>query len=177
MKQIVKKIARRVLREEIQEAENRQDALANEIRSLRENYFGKQEVLLGKSVIASIVQILPDPNQAMRAPMNSFRPNGEALSVTSIDGKLKIVVREFVPEHHVTVEIEPLKMYVNIPHRKDKFTTNVLGMYLTVDTYVYDFYQAGIREIDDENFYRIMEFGVSATKVAKETGILDYNKK
>lgn len=175
MKQIVKKIARRILRNEIHEAEKRQDALANEIKSLRENYFGKQEVLLGKSIIAVIINLLPDPNQAVRSPMKAFIKEGTALC-TSVNGRFRLVVREFVIGHHVTIEIEPLKMLVNIPHRADTFHTSIMGMCIDVKSYVYDLYQAGIREIDDENFYRIMEFGVSAVNVAKETGLLDYTK-
>lgn len=175
MKQIVKKIARRILRNEIHEAEKRQDALANEIKSLRENYFGKQEVLLGKSIIAGIINLLPDPNQAVREPMKAFMKEGTALC-TSVDGRFRLVVREFIIGHHVTIEIEPLKMLVNIPHREDTFHASIMGMCIDVKSYVYDLYQAGIREIDDENFYRIIEFGVSAVNVAKETGLLNYTK-
>ena len=175
MKQIVKKIARRILRNEIQEYEKCKNELHKEILNLRENYFGKQEVLLSKSIISGIVNMLPDPNKVMYEPMTSFTPNGKPLSVNI--NNFRLVVREFYPEKYVKIEIVPLKMFVNIPHRKDTFNASVCGMRVSVDSYVYDLYQAGIREISDENFNNIMAFGVSSVNVAKETGLLDYNKK
>ena len=174
MKQIVKKIARRILRNEIQESEKRQNELHKEILNLRENYFGKQEILLSKSIISGIVNMLPDPNKALYEPIPLFTPNGKPLS--AIINNFRLVVREFYPEKYVRIEIEPLNMFVNIPHRKDTFNASVCGMRVAVDSYVYDLYQAGIREISDENFNTITNFAVSSVNVAKETGLLDYAK-
>lgn len=171
MKQIVKKIARRILRNEIQEAEKRQDALANEIKSLREKYFGKQEILLSKSIISGIINMLPDPNRVVYNPMIFFRPNAKALSVNI--NNLRLVVREFYPEKYVRIEIAPLNIFVNIPHRKDTFNASVCGMCISVDSYVYDLYQAGIREISDEDFNKIIDFSVSSVNVAKETRLIN----
>lgn len=174
MKQIVKKIARRILRNEIQEYEKSKNELHKEILNLRENYFGKQEILLSKSIISGIVNMLPDPNKVAYEPVNSFVPDGKVLSLNM--NNFRLVVREFYPEKYVRIEIVPLNIFVNIPHRKDTFNASVCGMCVSVDSYVYDLYQAGIREISDEDFNKIMSFGVSSVRVAKETGLLDYTK-
>lgn len=137
MIQIVKKIARHILRNEIQEYE-----------------ICKQEILLSKSIISGIVNMLPDPNKVMYEPMTAFTPNGKPLSVNI--NNFRLVVREFYPEKYVKIEIVPLNMFVNISHRKDTFNVSVCGMHISVYSYVYDLYQSGIREISDENFNNIM---------------------
>lgn len=69
--EIVKKIARWILREELNDLQTTVNKQAHDkvemnkqIASLRERLFGSRKVLLSQTMVECIVKMLPDPNKA-----------------------------------------------------------------------------------------------------------------
>lgn len=161
-----KKRARKVLSEEIEE-------LNNNVKYYQEKYLGKQNIILSKSIVYSLIDMLPSANEAFHSPM--------VLKKCSVNNRIntnnfEFRVIEFYPEVSISIKILPLNIVVNIIHRKDNMSANIMGVNVNVDSFVWDFGASGIRIISDEEFNMLCNFTVSSHKVANETGLLDYKK-
>ena len=164
MKKLIKKIARRVLRQELSK-------LDSDVRYYREKAYGKQDVILPTSLVGGIIRMLPDPNMANRNPMVIKQNSKMRLDVYELS------ITEFHPGVGATILVEPLHIRITITHRRDKLQASVLGCNLDVDTFCWDLAHSGLRLVDDKTFAMIADFSVSSINVVKETGLLDYKRK
>jgi len=163
MKKLIKKIARRVLRQELSK-------LDSDVKYYREKAYGKQDVILPTLLVDGIIRMLPDPNEANRNPMVMKRNSKMSMGIYELS------ITEFHPGVGVTILVEPLHIRITITHRRDKLQANVLCCNLDVDTFCWDLSHSGLRLVDDRTFAMIAEFSVSSVNVAKEAGLLDYKK-
>lgn len=196
MKKIVKRIARWVLREELEEhqkdlKEVREDAeaykqnviIANrEIERLRKIAFGSRKVLLSQIMVQTIVEMLPDPNKAGTGGLTSLELSTRSrcfvdrLNGREFQHKIKFV--KVIGEGSVqglTVHISDYNIMVTIPLRRENVNYEVYGVQTAIDTYFWDFYGAGIRMLSEEAWAMSTEFIRAQNNVLsefKEQGLL-----
>ena len=196
MKKIVKRIARWVLREELEEhqkdlKEVRDDAEAyrqnvivanREIERLRKIAFGSRKVLLSQIMVQTIVEMLPDPNKAGTGGLTSSELSMRSRCfVDRLNGREflhKIKFVKVIGEGSVqglTVHISDYNIMVTIPLRRENVNYEVYGVQTAIDTYFWDFYGAGIRMLSEEAWAMSTEFIRAQNNVLsefKEQGLL-----
>lgn len=161
---LIKKIARRVLRQELSK-------LDSDVRYYREKAYGKQDVILPTLLVDGIIRMLPDPNEANCNPMVIKQNSRMSMGIYELS------ITEFHPGVGVTILVEPLHIRITITHRRDKLQASVMGCNLDVDTFCWDLAHSGLRLVDDRTFAMIADFGVSSVNAAKAAGLLDYKMK
>lgn len=162
MKNIVKQIAKWVLRDELRE-------LRMKVKYFKDKAYG-QDIVLPQSVVTEILQHLPSANEASKHPEMLY----ENRHIADALGNYTVEVSKFACGQWLALKVQPLGIIIYITHRRDKMQANVLGCNLEIDTYCWDFSHSGIRVVSNWEFMQVADFIRSSTKVAKETGMLDY---
>jgi len=190
---IVKKIARRILRQELQtkreEIEYQINLRDKNYRELEKKwirlYNENKKILISQDMLKAIVEILPDANAIGR---NEIYPADfvnkdfaflEKVNNEYLTHSLKFV--RFDPSENrnviggVTIRISDYDIDVHIPLRRENINYVIFGMNSTIDTFFWDFYKSGIRMISTEAWKVITEFRVAQTNVLndlKKEGLL-----
>nr|DAJ28051.1 MAG TPA: hypothetical protein [Caudoviricetes sp.] len=177
--EIVKKIARYILRKELKLQEvafetqaglihdysQRFEEFEIQIESLRKIAFGSRKVLLSQIMVQTIVEMLPDPNKAGTGSLTSSelsmrsRCFVDRLNGREFQHKIKFV--KAIGEGSIqglTVHISDYNITVTIPLRRENVNYEVYGVQTAIDTYFWDFYGAGIRMLSNEAFAISSEF-------------------
>lgn len=171
--EIVKKIARWVLREEIQDFQSKVSKQAHDkielnkqIESLRKIAFGNRKVLLSQTMVSCIVQMLPDPNKAGCGGLTSSDLKIRNMGFTDeLGGRQYQHYVRFVQAvgdderlQGLTINISDYNINVFIPLRRENVSYEVFGVQTAIDTYFWDLYGAGIRMLSNEAFAMSSEF-------------------
>lgn len=180
MKDILKKLARRVLRQELDElnAENeRLRAVAKIATSLQ-----MSADMMPAAVFNTIVKMLPDPNKLVNdgVPMKELRQVWECNIF--VQGRGNVTLRlNFVPWMEdplvkylrteeggkgLRVRIEPMHSELNIPLIKRSLYQNVGGILCTVDTWAWDLRNFTL--MFDDTFGKIVDFLLSSMSVRND---------
>lgn len=177
--EIVKKIARYILRKELKLQEvafetqaglihdysQKFEEFEKRIESLRKIAFGSHKVLLSQIMVQTIVEMLPDPNKAGTGRLTSSelsmrsRCFVDRLNGREFQHKIKFV--KAIGEENIqglTVHISDYNIMVTIPLRRENVNYGVYGVQTAIDTYFWDFYGAGIRMLSNEAFAISSEF-------------------
>lgn len=170
---IVKKIARWVLREEIQDFQSKVSKQAHDkielnkqIESLRKIAFGSRKVLLSQTMVSCIVQMLPDPNKAGCGGLTSSDLKMRNMNfVDELGGRQYQHSVRFVQAigdderlQGLTINISDYNINVFIPLRRENVSYEVFGVQTAIDTYFWDLYGAGIRMLSNAAFSTSSEF-------------------
>ena len=186
MKKIVKRIARRVLREELADERKHYQAdhraleqkliIANEeTNRLRKIAFGSRKVLLSQIMVQTIVEMLPDPNKAGTGGLTSSELSMRSRCfVDRLNGRdfqhtikfVKAIGEESI--QGLTVHISDYNIMVTIPLRRENVNYEVYGVKTAIDTYFWDFYGAGIRMLSEEAWAMSTEFIRAQNNVLSE---------
>lgn len=193
---MIKQIARWVLRKEIKLQETAFETQAGvihdytqkfvefeeKIESLRKIAFGSRKVLLSQIMVQTIVEMLPDPNKAGIDILTSSelymrrRCFVDRLNGLEFQHEIKFV--KVIGEGSVqglTVHISDYNIMVTIPLRRENVNYEVYGVQTAIDTYFWDFYGAGIRMLSEEAWAMSTEFIRAQNNVLsefKEQGLL-----
>lgn len=170
MKKWLKKIASRILRQEI-------EMMNKDFNRLKQQAYGHTAVMLPQGAISCIVDMLPNPNDvatgkfttnellALNAPEN-VRKYHYVLNGEEHCSEIRIVAddRKEKPENGLMIELIDFKLRVFVPLAcvNSKFNGSV-GT--EVNTWVWDFYRAGIRAVGDRDFQMITEFLSASARV------------
>ena len=169
MKKLLKKIASRILRQEI-------ETMNKDLYRLKQQAYGQKKIILPQGAVSCIVDMLPNPNDvamgrltadqllALNAPEN-VRKYHYVLNGEERCSEIRIVAddRKEKYENGLMIELIDFKLKVFIPlfFIKSKFN----GSKIEVDSWVWDFYRAGIRAIGDRDFQMITEFLSASARV------------
>ena len=169
MKKLLKKIASRILRQEI-------EAMNKDLYRLKQQAYGQKKIILPQGAVSCIVDMLPNPNDvamgrltadqllALNAPKN-VRKYHYVLNGEERCSEIRIVAddRKEKRENGLMIELMDFKLKVFIPlfFIKSKFN----GSKIEVNTWVWDFYRAGIRVIGDRDFQMITEIFSASARV------------
>lgn len=166
----LKKIASRILRQEIEE-------MNMNLHNLRQLAYGRKAVMLPQGAVSCIVDMLPNPNDvatgrftadqllALNAPEN-VRKYHYVLNGEERCSEIRLVAddRKEKSENGLMIEIMDFKLKVFIPLActNNKFNGAVGA---EVETWVWDLYRAGIRAVGDRDFQMITEFLTASARV------------
>ena len=169
MKKLLKKIASRILHQEI-------EAMYEDLYRLKQQAYGQRAVILPQGAVSCIIDMLPNPNDvatgsftvdqllALNAPEN-IRKYHYVLNGKERCSEIRIVAddRKEKPESGLMIELMDFKLKVFIPLAcvNSKFNGGVEE----VITWVWDFYRAGIRIVGDRDFQMITEFLSASARV------------
>lgn len=170
MKKLLKKIASRILRQEI-------EVMNKDLYRLKQQAYGQKAVMLPQGAVSCIVDMLPNPNDvatgkittdqllALNAPEN-VRKYHYILNGKERYSEIRIVAdnRREKPENGLMIELMDfnLKVFIPLACTNSKFNGAVRA---DVNTWVWDFYRAGIRVIGDRDFQMITEFVTASARV------------
>lgn len=170
MKKLLKKIASRILRQEI-------EAMNKDLYRLKQQAYGQKAVMLPQGAVSCIIDMLPNPNDvatgrftadqllALNAPEN-VRKYHYVLNGEERCSEIRIVAddRKEKPENGLMIELMDFKLKVFIPLActNSKFNGSIGA---EVNTWVWDFYRAGIRAVGDRDFQMITEFISASARV------------
>lgn len=181
--EIVKKIAKWILREELNELQKTLNKQAHEkvemnkkIASLKERLFGSRKVLLSQTMVECIVKMLPDPNKAGCGGLTSSDLKMRNLNfVDELGGRQYQHSVRFVQAigdderlQGLTINISEYNINVFVPLRRENVSYEVFGVQIAIDTYFWDLYGAGIRMLSNEAFAMSSEFINTQHNVIKE---------
>ena len=169
MKKLLKKIASRILRQEI-------EAMNKDLYRLKQQAYGQKKIILPQGAVSCIVDMLPNPNDVamgrltsdqllvLHAPAN-VRKYHYVLNGEERCSEIRIVAddRKEKYKNGLMIELIDFKLKVFIPlfFIKSKFN----GSKMEVDSWVWDFYRAGIRVIGDRDFQMITEILSASARV------------
>ena len=184
----IKKIARKILSEELntlqEQYEYKISRLEIKNKGLLDSVFGKRKVLLSQDMVDGIVKTLPDPNKFGNGNINSSELNNQPLCfVDELRGVkykhvfkiVKVIEGKDKKIQGITINISDYNINVFIPLKREKVEYNVFNVNSEIDTYFWDFYQSGIRMINNEAWLMSMEFITAQNNVInelKEEGLL-----
>lgn len=180
MKKIVKRIARWILREELQQTS---ESYQTEIERLRNLAFGKRKILINQTMLECIVKMLPDPNRAGNGGLTASDLNIRSMKfVDTLRGQRYEHSIKFVKAigddkglQGLTMNISDYNINVFVPLRRENVSYEIYGVQSSIDTYFWDFYGAGIRMISNEAWTMATEFinaQNNAMKELREEGLL-----
>ena len=169
MKKLLKKIASRILRQEI-------EAMNKDLYRLKQQAYGQKKIILPQGAVSCIIDMLPNPNDvamgrltadqvlALNAPEN-VRKYHYVLNGEERCSEIRIVADDRKEKYGNGLMIElidfKLKVFIPLIFSKSKFK----GSKIEVNTWVWDFYRAGIRAIGDRDFQMITEFLSASARV------------
>ena len=169
MKKLLKKIASRILRQEI-------EAMNKDLYRLKQQVYGQKKITLPQGAVSCIVDMLPNPNDvamgrltadqllALNAPKN-VRKYHYVLNGEERCSEIRIVADDRKEKYGKGLMIElidfKLKVFIPLTFNESKFNGSEIKCY----TWVWDFYHAGIRVIGDRNFQVITEFLSASARV------------
>ena len=186
---IVKKIAKRILSEELAKIESlwkeKNDNLRIEIEVLEKSNqkfkrlaFGVNKYLVSQLMFECIVKCLPDPN---KVGTGNITPSEVSMcNMRFVDkscGELhdhKCYVKEIKEksdgsgEKGAVVHITDYNMNIFIPLRREDINYEIYGVQTNIDTYFWDFYRAGIRMVGEDSWALSKEFILAQRNVLKE---------
>jgi hypothetical protein len=182
MKKIVKRIARWVLRDELENFRNERRSLKRELSAaltkigyLNDKLFGSRKVLLSQIMVQTIVEMLPDPNKAGTGGLTSSELSARSRCfVDKLNGRefqhtikfVKVIGEGSI--QGLTVHISDYNIMVTIPLRRENVNYEVYGVQTAIDTYFWDFYGAGIRMLSEEAWAMSTEFIRAQNNVLSE---------
>ena len=169
MKKLLKKIASRILRQEI-------ETMNKDLYRLKQQAYGQKKIILPQGAVSCIVDMLPNPNDvamgrltadqllALNAPEN-VRKYHYVLNGEERCSEIRIVAddRKEKPENGLMIELMDFKLKVFIPLTFNESKFN--GSEIEITTWVWDFYRAGIRVVGDRDFQMITEFLSASARV------------
>ena len=169
MKKLLKKIASRILHQEI-------EAMNKDLYRLKQQVYGQKKITLPQGAVSCIVDMLPNPNDvamgrltadqllALNAPKN-VRKYHYVLNGEERCSEIRIVADDRKEKYGKGLMIElidfKLKVFIPLTFNESKFNGSEIKYY----TWVWDFYHAGIRVIGDRNFQVITEFLSASARV------------
>ena len=184
----IKKIARKILSEELntlqEQYEYKISRLEIKNKGLLDSIFGKRKILLSQDMVDGIVKTLPDPNKFGNGNINSSELNNQPLcfvdELRGIKCKhifkiVKVIEGKDKKIQGITINISDYNINVFIPLKREKVEYNVFNVNSEIDTYFWDFYQSGIRMINNEAWLMSIEFITAQNNVInelKEEGLL-----
>lgn len=194
MKKIVKRIARWVLREELEELKSKHQSdletfskeseylnheneeLQRINEDLRKRLFGSRKVLLSQTMVECIVKMLPDPNKAGTGGLTSsdlkMRNMGfvDRLRGHEYQHSVRFVEAKGDDKglQGLTINISEYNINIFIPLRRENVSYELFGVQTAIDTYFWDLYGAGIRMLSNEAFEMSSEFVNAQRNVLKE---------
>lgn len=192
MKSIVKKIARIILAKELSEYDSRIEKqvkdyeyriskLVREKETLekiqKELTFRKNKVLISKTMMECIVKMLPDPNQFGTGNITVSDLNLRTMSFTEeLKGRrfihsvkfINVIGGEDKNIQGLTIHISDYNINVFIPLRRENINYIVYDVSSAIDTYFWDFHEAGIRMVSDEAWAVSTEFITAQNNVLTE---------
>ena len=176
--EIVKKIARWVLKKELEELEGKNFNLMNNNSRLSKMLYGERKVILSPLLLKTIIEMLPDPNRVGMGYLTSddliFRVK---FVKEMLNGQEYIHTLKFVKTigaenesdiNGLVVNISNYDMNVFIPLRRENVSYEVFGVQTAIDTYFWDFYMAGVRMLSKEAWELSTSFIRAQTNVMKE---------
>lgn len=176
--EIVKKIAKWVLKKELEELEGKNFKLMNDNSRLSKMLYGKRKVILSPLLLKTIIEMLPDPNRVGMGYLTSDDLKLRTINVKeSFDGQEYVHTLKFVKTigaenesdiKGLVVNISNYDMNVFIPLRRENVSYEVFGVQIKIDTYFWDFYMAGIRMLSKEAWELSASFIRAQTNVMKE---------
>ena len=180
---IVKKIAKWILREELNDLQKTLNKQAHEkiemgkrITSLEERLFGSRKVLLSQTMVECIVKMLPDPNKAGCGGLTSsdlkMRNMGFVDRLRGHEYQHSVRFVEAIGDDKglqgLTINISEYNINIFIPLRRENVSYELFGVQTAIDTYFWDLYGAGIRMLSNEAFEMSSEFVNAQHNVMKE---------
>ena len=170
MKKLLKKIASRILRQEI-------ETMNKDLYRLKQQAYGQKKIILPQGAVSCIVDMLPNPNDvamgrltsdqllALNAPKN-VRKYHYVLNGEERCSEIRIVADDRKEKYGNGLMIElidfKLKVFIPLFFIKSKFNG---GIGVEVNTWVWDFYRAGIKVVGDRDFQMITEFLTASARV------------
>jgi hypothetical protein len=182
---IIKRFAYWVLREDWEIASARIRTLQNNLRERNEKIDDlhhqlndwtikthlNESSILPQSAVKSIIDCLPNPNDAAAG---SYKRGKPVYFSHYVGGKkMNHLVRlekfcELNKVIHAQVKIYDLNINITLPLRKEKITYNMLGVNTEVETYYWDFNFSNVKIISDDVFDLISEFIIAQRNVLTE---------
>lgn len=183
---IIKRFARWVLKADLEVLNVRIRMLHHDfMKRNRENDELKQQLndwiikthlnvnsILPQSAVKSIIDCLPDPNDAAAGRLKIKKPDTYFSHV--IRGKTVrhlVKIRKFYSIGDVTyvqVKIDSLNIAITLPLRKETIVYNMFGVNTEVETYYWDFNFSNIKIISDNSFDMFSEFIIAQRNVLTE---------
>lgn len=175
--EIVKKIARYILRKELKLQEVAFETQAGLIHDYSQKFeeFEKQINELRKQrrgpiisslMLSNIVSILPDPNEVatgrvsvkdLKDATTSFMENGKTFFCKII----KVIPSDSESKSSISgllIHISEYNMTIEIPLSLQKMDYNVFGVSTEISTYFWDFYKSGMRLLNSKSWIMFTEF-------------------
>ena len=184
---IVKKIARWLLQEELNEEKRKHQleidnliidkkVLETSNEDLRKLAFGNTKVLVSQTMLKCISEMLPDPNKVGVGNITS-----EDLKIRNMCFVNELRGRQYKHDirfikalaegnniNGLMIHISDYEMDIFIPLRREHVSYKIYGVSSSIDTYFWDFYRAGIRMVSDEAWAMSIEFYTAQRNVLKE---------
>lgn len=175
---IVKKIARWVLKKELEELEGKNFNLMNDNSRLSKMLYGERRVILSPLLLTTIIEMLPDPNRVGTGCLTSDDLKLRTMIVKeSFDGQEYVHTLKFVQTigaengkgiEGLIINISNYNMNIHIPLRRENVSYEVFGVQTSIDTYFWDFYMAGVRMLSKEAWELSASFIRAQKNVMKE---------
>lgn len=181
--EIVKKIARYILRKELKLQETAFETQAGLIHDYTQKFEELEEwakklrgqvyelkkqrrgPIISPLMLSNIISILPDPNEVATGRISakdldattSFTENGKTFFCKII----KVIPSESESKSSISgllIHISEYNTTIEIPLSLQKMDYNVLGVGTEITTYFWDFYKSGIRLLNGKSWTMLTEF-------------------
>lgn len=149
----------------------------NDVQSKLNDWILRSKVnessILPQSAIKSIIDCLPNPNDAAAGSYTLKKVKSVYFSHYVRGQKMNHLVRieafcELNKVIHAKVKIYDLNINILLPLRKEKIVYNMLGVNTEVETYYWDFNFSNVKIVSDDVFDLISEFIVAQRNVLTE---------
>lgn len=182
----IKKFAQWLLSEELAEERKHYQKINDDLRAdkealeksnegLRRLAFGRRKHLVSQLMLECIVKCLPDPNAVGTGVITASEIKMRNMGfVDEIGGRRydhKCFVKEITEQNEergAIVYITDYNMNIFIPLRKENVSYEVYGVQTAIETYFWDFYEAGLRMLSAEAWAMAMEFIRAQNNVLSE---------
>ena len=173
MKKLLKKIAAKILKNEIY-------ALRFDVERFQRLAFGNHPIILSRGIVRAIMELLPNPNGFVNGEISTTElvANREMKYNYTLRGQKRqasiLIVRDDrdekqkADEQGIMIAVPDFGIRVFIPLEKTKIAINIMGVNTEVESFVWDIFRAGIRMVSDEDFMMILEFVVAEKNVLEE---------
>lgn len=184
---IIKKIAKWVLKDDLRIANTRITTLQNDLREKDEkineiqcqlnNWIFKSKInqnsILPQSAVKSIIDCLPNPNEAAIGKLRSVRKFDTYFSYNVGGKNIKHLVRleKFCCVNEVIyaqVKIYDLNISIKLPLKKEKIQYNAFGVNTEIETYYWGFNFSNIKIVSDDVWKIMTEFITAQKEVLTE---------
>ena len=173
MKKLLKKIAAKILKNEIY-------ALRFDVERFQRLAFGNHPIILSRGIVRAIMELLPNPNGfvsgeisttelvANREMKYDYTFRGQKRQASVLIVRDERAEKQKADEQGIMIAVPDFGIRVFIPLEKAKMNTNVMGVNTEVESFVWDIFRAGIRMVSDKDFMMILEFIAAEKNVLEE---------